>query len=128
MSPKPGLTFLLSVPFFLLLLLNPACCASAALGVEAHLGFLLQLESMLMFHSKYLNIQRMLHSLVKRAHGAVDRVVCVGHSLGGALATLGESWEEAAASSRQGVRDGREGCIARVCALSSDHTLPRKGA
>ncbi|GAB4820129.1 hypothetical protein N2152v2_007175 [Parachlorella kessleri] len=61
-------------------------------GVEVHLGFLVQLESMLLSHSEESNIKLMLDSLVKQEGGSVDRVVCVGHSLGGALATLGAGW------------------------------------
>ena len=56
--------------------------------MAAHLGFLIQLESMLNRPWPDQNIKLMLDKLTNGAK--VDRVVSVGHSLGGALATLGE--------------------------------------
>ncbi|GAB4820128.1 hypothetical protein N2152v2_007174 [Parachlorella kessleri] len=61
-----------------------------AKGVSAHLGFLIQLESMLNRPWADQNIKLMLDRLT--AGAKVDRVVVVGHSLGGALATLGGGW------------------------------------
>ncbi len=66
------------------------CCAVLCpAGCKAHLGFLLQFLGITSASDPARNLGIALREL--SGGRQPDRVICVGHSLGGALATLGKT-------------------------------------